>query len=561
MKKNSSKYLIAAIIAILAFSVHCAARDITINVSKISGELTKELRTQLEPCMHHDNVVVNFDKAGTYTISGTIECKANIEIKGTNKKKVSLIFDKGSAPNASFTDDTFFKISGTKKLPISVSIHDITFRLKDHKGIWWENSPMFMVKIYHANKVNIHHVNSYTANALCTNFDLRVCSNISVTDCDIANYNNSNASGNLWVRGNTKNVTIKNNKFYKHGNDEVVGFFERTVDAISGKQDDIQVKDIYITDNTFVYRNNEGTKKEVFCDAFLSILTEGEDTTYRTSYENVNITNNTFSIDGLVRRLISLRFSPVDLRTNFNIAGNVIENGRIDTDEKYYHFDICLNDYCKASDPIRIKNNSVNNYNDVINPYSTPGYTFLFQDGGNVAMEGNEIISNITKSNITNIATGIGTIWVGNHGGFLNMTGNNIEGAYVLASVSNSNTIKSFMINAENNTFEGDTRIYCNNVSHLDLTFVGNVFRSSNMNFFLQEFAKEGSLVFKNNEVYATDGQLMTHWANTSTSAMRFTTLEVTGNTFYGTNGEKNVFSNITNVRQKNVKGNIYYGK
>ena len=79
------------------------------------------------------------------------------------------------------------------------------------------------------------------------------------------------------------------------------------------------------------------------------------------------------------------------------------------------------------------------------------------------------------------------------------------------------------------------------------------------MNFFLQEFATEGALVFKNNEVHAQNGQLMTHWSSTPTSAMRFHTLEETGNTFYGTKGEKEVLRNITNVQHKDVSGNIYY--
>ena len=98
-------------------------------------------------------------------------------------------------------------------------------------------------------------------------------------------------------------------------------------------------------------------------------------------------------------------------------------------------------------------------------------------------------------------------------------------------------------------------------LTSLCCTFVifRNTFFSSNMNFFLQEFATEGALVFKNNEVHAQNGQLMTHWSSTPTSAMRFNTLEVTGNTFYGTKGEKDVLRNITNVKHRDVSGNIYY--
>lgn len=93
---------------------------------------------------------------------------------------MTIVLDKGSDADGfkAFTDDAFIKAAGTREHPITVSIHDVAINLKQHKGIWWENAAIFGVKIYHANKVDICRVNSYADNAIFTNFDLRVCSNI-----------------------------------------------------------------------------------------------------------------------------------------------------------------------------------------------------------------------------------------------------------------------------------------------------------------------------------------------------------------------------------------------
>ena len=79
------------------------------------------------------------------------------------------------------------------------------------------------------------------------------------------------------------------------------------------------------------------------------------------------------------------------------------------------------------------------------------------------------------------------------------------------------------------------------------------------MNFFLQEFASRGTLVFSNNDVTINkgNGQLMTHWdKKNSTNNMRFDRLEVNNNIFRGVKSEQDLFQNITNVKKRKVRNN-----
>ena len=79
------------------------------------------------------------------------------------------------------------------------------------------------------------------------------------------------------------------------------------------------------------------------------------------------------------------------------------------------------------------------------------------------------------------------------------------------------------------------------------------------MNFFLQEFAAEGSLIFNYNDVTASGGQLMTHWdGRFNTNSLRFNSLEVKGNVFNGMSNEKSVLTNFTNVKRRKVSQNRF---
>ncbi len=226
---------------------------------------------------------------------------------------------------------------------------------------------------------------------------------------------------------------------------------------------------------------------------------------------------------------------------------------------RYYRQDIEVNDLSSCDDIIHIVNNTVRNKNVVINGSGNNGYTFLLMQGGNVDVGNNKIINEATVNPLDGKSTGVQLVWCGASGGTVNMHDNVCKGIKFISTVGAGDGTKTFTLNANNNHFAGDTRIYCNKIDQLHLDFTGNTFVSEDMNFFLQEFAPRGTLVFNNNDVTVKkgNGQLMTHWdKKISTGKMRFDRLEVNNNVFKGVNSEQEMLKNITNVKKRKMRNN-----
>ena len=560
--KRFKKYFFLLILSCMSF-MHTQARNIDINVNTIKGDLTMQLRSMCNRATYNDTVVLNFGK-GSVTIDGTLELKCHVVIKGAGSKKSTIILDNGSDRNGfkAFTDDSFIKVYGTLKNPVTLSISDVTFKLKEHKGIWWQDSrDQYAVKVYHANHVDIHDVESYMQNAKITNFDLHVCSNVYVNDCIIFNHNNCDTGGNLWVRGTMDNINIKRNKFYKYGNDEVVAIFDRLVDNskeyIRGKA---VRTNIFIEDNEFYYGDYKGKDKDAsaYNQMLLSLITDHKKSEDRCITRNFHANGNKFYINDVCTRCMYISFDPADAHENIYIENNQIVNSALKTDMRYYRQDIEVNDLSSCGDTIHIVGNSVKNKDIVINNSGNSGYSFLLVQGGNVDMRNNKIVNDATINPLDGKITGVQLVWCGASGGVVNMRDNVCKGLKFISTVGAGNGTKSFTLNASNNYFSGDTRIYCNKIKQLDLNFTGNTFVSHDMNFFLQEFASRGTLIFNNNQVTVNSGsgRLMTHWDKTSLESKRFDKLEVKNNIFKGVKNEQDLLRHITNTGKRSVTGN-----
>ena len=211
-----------------------------------------------------------------------------------------------------------------------------------------------------------------------------------------------------------------------------------------------------------------------------------------------------------------------------------------------------------CGDTIHIVGNVVNNKNLVINNYDGEGYSFLLMQGGNVSMRANRITNEATVNPKKGKTTGVQLVWCGADGGTVTMRDNVCKGIKCVAYVGAGDGTQLFTLNASNNYFAGDTRVYCHKIKELNLNFTNNTFKSDNMNFFLVEFAPKGSVVFNYNDVTVSsgDGQFMTHWGKNSTNSMRFDLLEVKGNKIKGVKSESDMFRNVTNVRKRKVNSN-----
>ena len=554
------KVLFLALLCLLASASHMNAITRVVNVSELQGELTRALRQQVQGLTYNDTIVINFDKTGTDTVCGTITAHCNVIMTGQGRCKSTVIFDNGTNQQGfvAFNDDSFFVFSGTLEHNISVTISDISFKLMDHTGIWWELAAKYAVKIYHANGVTINNVDSYLKNAVCTNFDLRVCSNVTVTNCNLYNYNNCLAGGCLWLRGAMHDINISGNRFYKYGNDESLAFFSRLVDANTNTSGDVTRSNIIVKDNDFYYGYNGGDKNDIFNDMQFSLIS-GDDSPYSCTTNNFLFSNNRFQINDLVKRTISIRFNDGDSFSNVEFNNNIFTDNYIGSIKRYYRNDIEVYGNPLHPDTVFFRNNIFTNYNPVVNAYNSNGAAFFLVEGSQICLDSNILANYVTSDTATTSEIGVTLVWCGVAGGDVTLRNNMSRNLKHLARVAAGNGISKFKLNATGNTFHGDTKIYCDVIDTLNIDFRKNLFISNNMTFFLQEFATTGSLVFNENNVFVetNGGKLMAHWNSNPTSSMRFNRLEVRNNLLRGINSTENMLKYITNVGDSIVSGNI----
>ena len=556
------QFLKYSCVVVLACMTALTARPsvINIDVDAIRGDLTTQLNTLCGKATYNDTVALTFGK-GKYTIDGTIKMRCHVIIKGQGSDKSTVIIDNN--PAKPLTTDTYFMLHGTLNNPIHVSISDITFRMREHKGIWWEGIEKYMFQIHHANKVDMHRVESYLADANATNFNLHVCSNVAITNCIFTNYNNSEVGGCLWLRGEMHNVHVWDNRFYKYGKDETLAVFDRLVDNsskyIRGKANRTN---ILIENNDFYYGEYRGNNKknpESNCGMVFSLLTDHRKSQDQCATRHFSLRNNRFYISEVTSRCIYIGFDPADAHENISIENNQIINSPIKRDYIFTHLDIEVEDSSTSTDTILILNNTVKNSNVVINSEGSSGYTFLRVLGGTVHVQDNKVTNTATVNPNNGKAVGVRVLSCSSEGGNITMRDNVFKGINYVGHFNSSKPCKFASFTASNNHFEGDTRIYCHNIEEMNLNFTHNTLVSNNMNFFLQEFAKQGQLVFNYNKVTVKPGggMLMTHWdKKTSTNAMRFNLLEVKGNTFKGVKSEQELLRNMTNTHKRKVSSN-----
>lgn len=558
--KKFTKYIIVAAIACMAtLPVH--ARTTVINAKTVKGDLTEYLRNAGQSANYKDTLVINFDK-GTYTINGSVIFHCHLVMKGMGQDNTTVIFNKGNDRGSfkAFTDDCFIDVFGTLSHPLSADISDITFQLQDHKGIWWENSRNYLFKIRHCNSVNINRVKSYINNAVSTNFDLHVCSNVNVTDCDITNYNNSEGGGCLWLRGEMHNINIKRNKFTKYGKDEVMAIYDRLVDNskkyVRGKA---SRSDIFIEDNEFVYGGYNGKDKnpDATCGMIFSLFTDHKKSEDRCLTSNFHLRGNKFYVNDVTTRCMYIGFDPADEHRDIYIENNEIVHSQPKNDVPYYYCDIEVHDLSASSDVIHINGNSLKNNHAIMNKYGTTGYAFLVTRGGHVSMADNSIVNYATR-NASGKPYGIELVWHKSDGNNsdVTMTGNVCKGLDCVAHIGAWQLAEGFSLNASNNYFSGITRVNCESIKKLDLDFTGNTFNSTSETFFLEGFGQKGNVVFNSNVVTISNGRGQFLTRSHGSSGGRIDKLEVQNNVFKGVKSESDMLKNVTNVGKRKVKSN-----
>ena len=546
---------------LLVASAAIQARTVTVNVSSIAkgSNLATALNNQIQRLTYDDTFAINFDQPGTYVLDDVIIGKCSVTMTGTGTDNTIILLKKNESQKK-LNSDAFITIAGTPTNPISVTIRDLSINLMEHQGIWWENSEFHAVKIYHAGKVDLRNVKSTMLNAKITNFDLRVCSNVTVENCVISNYNNCSTGGNLWLRGEMHNITIRNNKFYKYGNDEAVAFFSKTINAKNSAPGNISRTNIRVTDNEFYYQHNDKLIDGMFNDMIFSVLTSDHYPEYSCDMRGFELARNKFYVNDLCKRIIHFQFDTKDRHSDFVIHDNEFISNNVKSGETFYRMDIDVWDLSTQQDTIVVRNNTMTNKYAIMNPYNGSGYTFLLVRSGNLLLDGNKV-NNLISTGPNRKSYGVNLLWCGKEGGTVTLRNNVCKGLARIATLESGNGIGQFSLTAFNNYFQGRTTIYCKKIDRLDLDFRNNTFDCNHDYFFLEDFASKGNVIFNNNKVTVTtrNGQFMAHYGNASTSSMRFEKLEIRGNEFRGVNSQNDMLKHISNVRKRKVKSNSFY--
>ena len=552
------------VMLVIASTGIAQAKTYNINVKDIKGDLVMALRERCELAQYDDTVNLYF-AAGRYVIDGTIQCKCNVVIKGAGREKSTIVFNHGHNRNGkkAYTSDAFFKLHGTPDHTIGVSISDIAFGIMDHEGILWKEGERYAVKIYHANRVDVHDVNSYLANAYITNFDLHVCSNVSFTNNTITNYNNCETGGCIWLRGEMHNVNVSGNKFYKYGKDETLGIFDNVVDNSSGHMRGVASRtNIVVEDNEFHYGGYTGKDKDpaAVCGMVFSLLTNDLDNSPKCTTSGFHLRNNKFFINDATKRCIFIGFSPNDVHNDINVENNQIINSDIGREWEYYHDDIVVHDQSASTTAINVTGNQVKNSNLVIKEDGTNGYTFLHVYRGNVSLTGNQVVDAATTFPRSGKNTGVRLIWIGGNDCEVHMSNNVFKGIHNIAYLDASKSINNCTLKASNNYFAGNTQIYSNRISRLNINFTRNTLASNSQDFLFNGFAPSGSVVFNNNEVKINggNGKLFNSRSQSSSSGKtKLDRIEIKNNVFSGVKNEQEMFKYLPDTSKKNLGANV----
>lgn len=524
-----------------------SARTVELKMSQCQKPLATAINKVTQSLKTSDTIILNFDKKGKYMFDRTVRARCNVEMKGLGENKTKLILAEGvdNSGKLLFSNDCYFYFEYPQKgAQGSVFIHDLGIEMQSHSKLWWPNRAMHLFKITDANRVKIIRTKSSLHNAVITNFDLRSCSNVTIEKNEIINYNYSEGGGCVWSRGNQRNVTVKNNVFRKFGKDEAFAAWgiEKTGNYV--------IENVDVSNNVFYYGNYRNSDTKNSATMLLSLCHFRGEYVTDSHYDikNVSISNNDIYLDYPMRFVVMVKFDDLVSSSNINLCGNNI----------YKSLD-CTKSMTREIVDFKVDDGSISNTGLLINDNTS---TCAHIDSEKNVMNSNIFISLSqgkvkSSNNILNSENRLQFFYIGNNGGELTMNNNQVKGLYVLGSVKGgSKPLEKAVINAANNEFTGDTRIYCVKVNEMQLSFTHNVFNSSDYHFFLQEAALNTSLNFDGNTVNSLAGK-GTMFANYTGTAYKFKDVRVANNVFRGLS-KKELENSFVRVSKKNFSNNTY---
>lgn len=517
--------------------------------NKFKEEVYAQSNAEINPSVTYEIRL----SAGNYIVSKDLEFKCNVRIIGEKGTKVSV------TNFSNLNDDGLIRVKGLANKKLKLEVRDVEFDVAQQTSS--VAAERFYFKAVYCDSVVFRNISIYLQGYhSLTNIDMRCCSNILVENCVLTNYNNSEAGGVLWIRGNTSNVHIKNNTIRKHGNDEAIAIWGsgNTGESVES----VNKQNILIENNRFEY-GQPGGYPSYGINKFITLFENPSDREIPYRWSNIKISNNYFEISDLTKNLIYLSFGQPDTTVEgVRIENNTIRHlsdsnntGYIYTGDNDYERDIVVLSKSDNDVYVRIQNNEVvANHLDESQLGNIPAgkYVHLVVDGAKVMYESNKLNTNkVLFADILSM------------GGELDIKNNDIRGLSMLcrASLSSTSTdsILPVTLNIHNNKIEGDTRIFCRKVRRLDLHMSNNQFISDSYYLLLQNFGFMGSLIARNNiweRSVKNTNENGTIYGITETSIYLFEKIVFVGNIFESYTQSQ--ISALPSATTKIVENNVY---
>lgn len=543
--------LITLSLVLLLCSLTLVATNRTITFARSGENITAALQQQVQDLRRGDSLEIVFGQ-GKFYLDNQVEILANTTIKGQGADKSAIIL----LNNPEFRHTYYLRFNGKKGSEISVEISDLSIDMVRHDDIWWEDDEKIVMGFIHANPVKIHDIKSNIGNARCTTIDMWVCSNVDITRCELVNNNNCRVGGLLWFRRDMHNISITDNKLVKHGNDEVLAFWDNGNDFRGPRLVQGVKENIVFKGNEVVFTRPSGADKMRMDVAFAFFNGNENADSMSIDFHNIAIEDNNITVDIPVVNLMNFAFGPLDHCNGIHVANNTITYTEASSIRDTHNTTIHLMNRSQIVDTLFVENNTITADAIAIDKYGNSHRFLAIVNGGCLQLDSNTFIGTVITDD--NRRYGTALIWARGLQSDLILTGNTFNNIYKLATLSSDYSPGTARLTAVGNTFDGDTRIYCNNMERVDLTMTDNVFYSNCYEVLLQEFGQHGSLVFTGNEVHAErGGSIFTHYNNKDISSMRFDRLTVSDNELHGIDSRSWVPERI-NAPRREVRSNKY---
>ena len=304
-------------------------------------------------------------------------------------------------------------------------------------------------------------------------------------------------------------------------------------------------------------KNPTDTVIDIYLTLILSNENKGKTPQTLKGFE---VLNNNFYVNTPIHNLLAFTFDEYSSHSGVRVEDNKVVNYESAGSDDFWVSEIIIKDMSPNSDSIYIHNNTFKTECEWETSWHDAGYTHISIDGGKVSYANNKLeAASPSSSSIGRGYNGVTLVAFRKRGGNLTLTDNSFTGIYSLAQLSEHEQVSPSSLRAIGNSFTGDTRIYCGDVSRFDASFSDNVFKSRSATYLLETWAKQGSLQFVRNKVSVARpaGPILTNWSGRDLYDMRFTNLEIYGNQFRNVD-QSQLLQNIRLVDKQYVTRNRF---